>query len=56
MSAADLRRAIELPAAASGLLLQPGLVQTMLKDWVTGLARYRCSRMPCSRHGGVGGG
>jgi WD40 repeat protein/transcriptional regulator with XRE-family HTH domain len=32
MSPADLRRAIELPAAASGLLLQPGLVQTMLKD------------------------
>ena len=32
MSHADLRRAIELPAAASGLLLQPGLAQTMLED------------------------
>jgi transcriptional regulator with XRE-family HTH domain len=32
MSPADLRRAIELPAADSGLLLQPGLAQTMLED------------------------
>lgn len=32
MSEADLRRAIELPAAQTGLLLQPGLAQTMLDD------------------------
>jgi len=32
MSPADLRRAIELPAAATGLLLQPGLVDTILED------------------------
>jgi len=32
MSPADLRRAIELPAAGSGLALQPGLVETMLED------------------------
>jgi hypothetical protein len=32
MSQADLRRVIELPAAESGLLLQPGLTQTMLED------------------------
>jgi WD40 repeat protein/transcriptional regulator with XRE-family HTH domain len=32
MSPADLRRAIEMPAAATGLLLQPGLAETMLED------------------------
>ncbi|MEA2184070.1 MAG: hypothetical protein QOF69_3255 [Solirubrobacteraceae bacterium] len=32
LSAADLRRAIELPAARRGLLLQPGLVETILDD------------------------
>jgi hypothetical protein len=32
MGTMDLRRAIELPAAKSGLLLQPGLVDTMLED------------------------
>jgi WD40 repeat protein/transcriptional regulator with XRE-family HTH domain len=32
MSTADLRRAIELPAASAGLLLQPGLVETILED------------------------
>ena len=32
MSPADLRRAIELPAARRGLLLQPGLVDTILED------------------------
>ncbi|MGI9098264.1 MAG: helix-turn-helix domain-containing protein [Solirubrobacteraceae bacterium] len=32
MSPADLRRAIELPAARAGLLLQPGLAETMLED------------------------
>jgi len=32
MQPADLRRAIELPAARSGLLLQAGLVETMLED------------------------
>jgi len=32
MSQTDLRRAIELPAAQSRLVLQPGLVQTMLED------------------------
>jgi transcriptional regulator with XRE-family HTH domain len=32
MSAMDLRRAVELPAAATGLLLQPGLTQTILED------------------------
>jgi WD40 repeat protein/transcriptional regulator with XRE-family HTH domain len=32
LSPADLRRAIELPAAASGLLLQVGLADTMLED------------------------
>jgi hypothetical protein len=32
MSQADLRRAIELPAAKTGLLLQPGLVETMVED------------------------
>lgn len=32
MSPAGLRRTIELPAADSGLLLQPGLVETMLSD------------------------
>jgi WD40 repeat protein/transcriptional regulator with XRE-family HTH domain len=32
MSVTDLRRAIELPAAQTGLLLQPGLVATMLED------------------------
>jgi WD40 repeat protein/transcriptional regulator with XRE-family HTH domain len=32
MSTDDLRRAIELPAAQTGLLLQPGLAQTMLED------------------------
>lgn len=32
LSPVDLRRAIELPAAGSGLLLQPGLVETMLED------------------------
>ena len=32
MSRGDLRRAIELPAAANGLLVQPGLAQTMLDD------------------------
>ena len=32
MHAADLRRVIEAPALASGLILQPGLVDTMLDD------------------------
>ena len=32
MLAADLRRAIELPAAQAGLLLQRGLAQTMVED------------------------
>jgi energy-coupling factor transporter ATP-binding protein EcfA2 len=32
MGQLDLRRAIELPAAQSGLLLQPGLVETILED------------------------
>ena len=32
MTRDDLERAIELPAAGAGLLLQPGLVQTMLDD------------------------
>lgn len=32
MSPTDLRRAIELPAARTGLLLQPGLVDTILDD------------------------
>lgn len=32
MCSADLRRAIELPAAACGLLLQPGLAETVLQD------------------------
>lgn len=31
MNQADLRRAIELPAAETGFLLQPGLVETMLE-------------------------
>jgi WD40 repeat protein/transcriptional regulator with XRE-family HTH domain len=32
MSPTDLRRAIELPAGQTGLLLQPGLVDTILED------------------------
>jgi WD40 repeat protein/transcriptional regulator with XRE-family HTH domain len=32
MSQTDLRRAIELPAAKTGLQLQPGLVETILED------------------------
>jgi hypothetical protein len=32
MSAIDLQRAIELPATETGLLLQPGLVDTILED------------------------
>ena len=32
MSPADLRRAIELPAARSGFVLQPGLADAMLED------------------------
>jgi transcriptional regulator with XRE-family HTH domain len=32
MTRADLRRAIELPAARAGLTLQPGLADTMLED------------------------
>jgi WD40 repeat protein/transcriptional regulator with XRE-family HTH domain len=32
MSPTDLRRAIELPAAQTGLLLQPGLADTILED------------------------
>ena len=32
MSPIDLRRTIELPAAETGLLLQPGLVDTILED------------------------
>ena len=32
MSRADMRRAIELPAARGGLTLQPGLAETMLDD------------------------
>ena len=32
LSPVDLRRAIELPAGGAGLVLQPGLVQTMLED------------------------
>jgi len=32
MGPADLRRTIELPAAASGLQLQPGLAKTILED------------------------
>jgi transcriptional regulator with XRE-family HTH domain len=32
LNTGDLHRAIELPAAASGLLLQPGLTETILED------------------------
>jgi transcriptional regulator with XRE-family HTH domain len=32
MTPVDLRRAIELPAAKTGLVLQPGLVETILED------------------------
>jgi WD40 repeat protein/transcriptional regulator with XRE-family HTH domain len=32
MSSSDLRRAIELPATTSGLLLQPGMAATMVED------------------------
>jgi len=55
MTPADLRRAIELPAAKTGLLLQPGLVDTILKDLAGSPACCHCSRTRYLRHASAAG-
>ena len=51
MTPAELRAAIEKPAAQGGWDLEPGLVNLFLETWPTNRARCRCCPMPCWKPG-----